>query len=109
MKKNNVPKVENESPEEYFVGMLLTASENNINRIEFADVWNKRKNKTDVYYRTSGFNEKWDFKKAKRIPFRFYDIYDTFIKKVKDIMKKKGMSVPVTDIKCIDIEDGRIL
>lgn len=109
MKKNNVKKTD-ETPEEYFMGMLLAASENDLNKIEIADVWDQAHGKVDLYYRTKNFDNAWNFKKAKRIPFRFYDMYYDVLDKVKGIMKARGISVPAIDFKCIDIrKDGNLL
>lgn len=46
----------------YFVGVLLDASKNRDNKME----WTEKNGK--VYYRTGAFHSKWDFHKAKEVP-----------------------------------------
>jgi len=103
-KKNNVNKKTDEKIDEYFVCMLLAASHGESKKIEIADVWNKKKDKVDIYYRTSDFNQEFNLKKAIRMPFRFYDEYRDMIEKVQAAFKKIGIDVPAVEYKCIDID-----
>ena len=71
----------------YFVGVLLDASKNKDNKMEYTE-------KNGVcYVRTGGFNAKWDFSKAKAMPCNVHSFLSG-VKVAKKEMRELGLSVP---------------
>ena len=71
----------------YFVGVLLDASKNRENKLEYTVKDGM------CYYRVGGFNAKWNFNKAKAVPCNVTSFLSG-VAIAKTEMKERGLAVP---------------
>lgn len=81
----------------FYVGVLLEASKNSANKIEFAI--DKEGQKSVLYSRTGGFGKKFDKNKAKRIGKAVdTEALLTPVLKAAETMKSRGITLPICDV-----------
>lgn len=71
----------------YFIGVLLDASKNRDNKLE----WTEKNGQ--VFYRIGGFNSKWNFDKANKVPCDS-KAWLKAVTKARQEMREVGLSAP---------------